>query len=92
MIKKFLVCICLLQACNICFAGNGQYPNEGEPMENPLMYCVLTILFFGYAKLYQYLLEKFQDKKVLINNIFGIVLITILVAPILLATIKIFIK
>ena len=92
MIKNFLVCVCLLRACNICFAGNGQYPSEGGPMENPLMYCVLTILFLGYAKLYQYLLEKFQDKKVLINNIYGIVLITILVVPILLATIKIFIK
>ena len=87
---SFLVCILLLNSP--CFAGNGQYPSDGEPIENPLLYCILTILFLGYARLYQYLLEKFQDKKVLIDNIFGSIFIIFIFSPIIIAIIMIFLK
>ena len=67
------------------FAGNGQYPTDGEPIEHPLLYCILLVIFFGFLKLYMYFQEKYKNKKNLIDNIATVIFLLCLLLPIVIA-------
>ena len=87
--KKILLISCLLlNSMLISWAGNGQYPEDGEPIENPLLHFILLILFFGFVKLYMYFQEKYKNKKNLIDNITAVIFILCLLLPIIIAILR----
>ncbi len=87
--KKILLSSYILSnSILVSWAGNGQYPEDGEPIENPLLHFILLILFFVFVKLYMYFQEKYKNKKNLIDNITAVIFILCLLLPIVIAILR----
>lgn len=87
--KKILLSSYILSnSMLISWAGNGQYPEDGEPIENPLLHCILLVIFFGFVKLYMYFQEKYKNKKNLIDNITAVIFLLCLLLPIVIAILR----
>lgn len=88
MKRLLLTSYILSNSMLISWAGNGQYPEDGEPIENPLLHFILLILFFVFVKLYMYFQEKYKNKKNLIDNITAVIFILCLLLPIIIAILR----
>lgn len=88
MKKILLISGLLLNSILVSWAGNGQYSEDGEPIENPLLHCILLVIFFGFVKLYMYFQEKYKNKKNLIDSITAVIFLLCLLLPIVIVILR----